>query len=304
MPDVVGVGENSVDLVYRVAGRTAGASKLPILDRATRCGGQVATTMATCAALGLKAGYIGAFGNDENGRRMRLALRRRGVDVRNAVVRRAANRYAVILVDERGDRIVLWQRDQALNLRRSEVERAIVGAGWVHVDATDLEAAMTAVALARTRRIPTSCDVDAATRATRALVRAVDVAILAEGVPEALTGERRLESALRALRTRRHTALAVTLGARGSAMLYGDRYYRVPAFPVNAVDATGAGDVFRGALIYAMLKGFEPKAMLRFANAAAALSVTRSGALDGVPTLAETMRLFTASGAGIPAGAR
>ena len=58
-----------------------------------------------------------------------------------------------------------------------------------------------------------------------------------------------------------------------------------PAFTVDAVDTTGAGDVFRGAFIYALLRGDSPQAMLRFANAAAAVSCTRAGAMDAVPNL-------------------
>jgi sugar/nucleoside kinase (ribokinase family) len=56
---------------------------------------------------------------------------------------------------------------------------------------------------------------------------------------------------------------------------------------VNVVDTTGAGDVFRGAYITALLEGLRPEALLRFATAAAAISCTRVGAVAGVPTRAE-----------------
>ena len=59
----------------------------------------------------------------------------------------------------------------------------------------------------------------------------------------------------------------VTLGARGAAMLAGDRLIRQPAFPVDVIDTTGAGDVFRAGFIYAMLRGDSPEGMLRFACA-------------------------------------
>jgi sugar/nucleoside kinase (ribokinase family) len=61
------------------------------------------------------------------------------------------------------------------------------------------------------------------------------------------------------------------------------------------VDTTGAGDVFRGAFIRALLRGEAPDAMLRFANAAAALSCTRLGAIGGVPSLEEVERLLRES---------
>jgi len=70
-------------------------------------------------------------------------------------------------------------------------------------------------------------------------------------------------------------------------LLDGDRLYVEPGFAVQAVDTTGAGDVFRAGFIYALLNGSEPAAILRFANAAAAVSCTRPGALASVPTLAD-----------------
>ena len=65
-----------------------------------------------------------------------------------------------------------------------------------------------------------------------------------------------------------------------------------PAFTVHAVDTTGAGDVFRAAFIYAMLKDYPPRQLLRFANAAAAISCTRAGAMASVPSLGEVEALL------------
>ena len=77
-------------------------------------------------------------------------------------------------------------------------------------------------------------------------------------------------------------------------LLDGDRVYHEAAFQVDALDTTGAGDVFRGAFIYALLRGDAPSEILRFANAAAGSSVTRLGAINGVPTLDDTMTLLSA----------
>lgn len=76
-------------------------------------------------------------------------------------------------------------------------------------------------------------------------------------------------------------------------MLVGDELIREPAVEVAAVDTTGAGDVFRAALIYGILNGYAPRHRLRFANVAAALSCTRAGAIGGVPSREEVERLFT-----------
>ena len=74
-------------------------------------------------------------------------------------------------------------------------------------------------------------------------------------------------------------------------LLDGDKLYHEPAFPVAVSDTTGAGDVFRGGFIAALLSGDAPGDILRFANAAAALSCTRLGAIDGVPSLEEAQAL-------------
>jgi sugar/nucleoside kinase (ribokinase family) len=66
----------------------------------------------------------------------------------------------------------------------------------------------------------------------------------------------------------------------------------VPAFPVRVVDSTGAGDVFRGAFIHALLRGDSPEDLLRFANAAAAVSCTKEGAMESAPTLKEVQELL------------
>jgi sugar/nucleoside kinase (ribokinase family) len=86
--------------------------------------------------------------------------------------------------------------------------------------------------------------------------------------------------------------LCVTLGPQGAMLLVGDVLYAEPAPRIHAIDTTGAGDVFRGAFVHAWLRGDSPSAILRFANAAAATSCTREGAMSGVPTEPEALRLL------------
>ena len=84
----------------------------------------------------------------------------------------------------------------------------------------------------------------------------------------------------------------MTRAEQGSVALDGDAFYTVPAFSVKTVDGTGAGDVFRAGFIYGLLKKWTVPDMLRFANAAAALSCTRLGAIPSVPTLDEVEGLL------------
>src|SRR5262245_35870680 len=115
MLDVIGVGTNSVDeVVVTPVGLldVVASGKAQVSARHVFSGGQTATAMCACAGWGLKSGYIGAFGSDENGRRVRAELEERGVDTSHAVVVDGPTRTAVIVIDGSGRRTVLWHRSE------------------------------------------------------------------------------------------------------------------------------------------------------------------------------------------------
>ncbi len=290
--DVVGIGANSVDFVNllpAVPQPHGPHAKMRIHRQIISCGGQMTTAMACCARLGLRAKYVGITGTDENGRRIRAEMAHHHVDMTDSVIRDVPNQFAVIIVDEStGERIVLWDRDERLALRPREIPVDAIRAGrLLHVDDVDQGAAIDAARVAREAGVRATSDIDRLTDRTEELVAAVTIPIFAEHVPLALTGQSDAESALRALRKRHDGLLCVTLGAQGALCLDGDRAVHSPGFAVHAVDTTGAGDVFRGGFIYATLQGWPIDHVLRFANAAAAVSCTRLGALAGIPSLAD-----------------
>lgn len=293
--DVVGVGENSVDHVLRLPElpSLAGATKLQVRSSTHEPGGQVVTTLCTCIAMGLRASYIGAFGSDDDGDRLRRTLAARGLDLGDSVVRPVANRSAVILVDERnGDRVVMGHRDAALALTPEALPRStLMHARAVHVDGVDEAASIAAARVGRESGAQVTCDLESIGARTGELLRELTVPILAQGLPEAITGEPDAEQALRRLDAPHARLRCVTMGAQGALLLDGDRVYRATPPRVGVVDTTGAGDVFRGAFIAALLRGDEPAQILRFANAAAALSCMKAGALGGVPMFEEVEAL-------------
>ncbi len=295
--DVLGVGCNSVDYVYRLPASPKADSptaKLRISSHQTMFGGQMATAMAACAGFGLKSAYLGSAGNDHNGRLILSELAGRGVDVSHVLTRECANRFAVITVDETsGERIVLWDRDNRLDITRADMDPALIGSSrLVHVDDEDQEAAIAAALIARKAGVPVTSDIDRITSRTADLVAAVSIPIFANHVLPAITGESGIERALRILRKSHTGMLCVTVGPEGAIMLVDDELIIEKGFAITAVDTTGAGDVFRAAFIYGLLNGYPPRRMLRFANAAAAVSCTRAGAMAGVPALGEVERLI------------
>ena len=294
--DVVGVGASCVDHVCRLpvfpeAGGTRAKVRMQAQSRS--CGGQTATALATCASLGLRAAYLGAIGDDDDGRRIRRELAERGIDVDHVLVESSPTATATILLDATGDRIVLWYREPALGYPPDRLPADLLSsARLVHVDDVDEPAAITAASVASAHGVPVTCDIDHVTPATRDLLRYISHPVFAESVPLELTGETYPERALRQLRLSYPGPLVVTLGERGAMALDGDTLVPMPAFHVQVVDSTGAGDVFRGAYINGIVHGWPLAAALRFANAAAAVSCTKAGAMGGVPSLPEVEALL------------
>jgi len=301
--DVLGLGESSVDHVNLLptAPLARGtASKLRISSTFDAAGGQIATMLAACSGLGLRAGYLGPVGNDDNGRLIRGELERRGVDLSDVMVRDAPARFAIILVDEStGERTVLWHRDPGLDIGEGEIDSSVLTARVLHVDDVDERAAMRTAKAAVARGLIVTSDLDRVTELTHDLVASVSIPIFAEHVPPTLTGERDPERALRKLRKQHAGLLCVTLGTSGSMALDGDRLIHVPAFKVHAVDTTGAGDIFRAGFVYGLLAGWPTLDILKFANAAAAVSCTRLGAMGSAPALAEVEQMLAGDFVGI-----
>jgi sulfofructose kinase len=298
--DVVCFGLNSVDLLAVVAEYPVSNSKQRLQRFARLPGGQMATAAAVCARLGWKARYVGSFGDDPFGALSRESLSNLGVDVSAArTVRGASNQFAVILVDARsGERTVLWDRDPALATDPTEVPRDAVTSGRVLiVDCHESAAAAQAARYARGTGIPTIIDVEKVRPGIADLLQHIDAIIAAHEFPAALTGYEQLGRAIEAIGREFNAPLVcVTLGAEGSLAWCGGREIRTPAFPIDCVDSTGAGDAFRGAFAAACLlhPTGDVEDALAYANAAAALNCRALGARGGIPTDEEVDQLLLA----------
>jgi sugar/nucleoside kinase (ribokinase family) len=141
---VVGLGQNSIDLVARVPVFPLSNSKHHIDALAWIPGGQVASAMVGCARLGWRTCYIGRFGDDDLGVRGRASLEEAGVDLAVTVVPGARSRFAIILVDApTGNRTVLWDRDRGLDCSADDVPvDAVAGGRVLLVDCEDIEASI------------------------------------------------------------------------------------------------------------------------------------------------------------------
>jgi len=293
--DVVGLGEISLDHVCVLASLEVTEDKTPILDYAARPGGQVATTVLGCTRLGLQTSYWGCVGDDFGAERVLAPLEEAGVDLTGLRrIEGARTRLAVVLVErDSGDRRVLGFRDPALCWRErpGDVGR-LRGARALHIDATDPEAALWAAQLARRAGMPVILDADRVDEGTRSLLPWVDFPVVSRPFAEEWGQTGKVRDGLERLAREGARFAVATLGEQGAEACHDGRHWASPAWRVDAVDTTGAGDAFRAGFLWALLAGHPPEECVRRANAVGALACTGTGAQGGLPAAEDAERLL------------
>lgn len=284
--DVVGVGLNATDTMIVIPHFPAYGGKVPFLEEMLSPGGQVASAMVCCSALGLRTKYIGTIGDDQRGDIQWQSLQGSGVNL-DHVQRRVncPNQSAYILIDQTtGERTVFWSRPDGLRIDPDEITpEQITCARLLHIDGHDTTAVAHAARIARQHNIPVTVDVDTIYKGFENVLPNVDYLITSSEFPERWTGEADPMQALTQLQdTFGMKVAAMTLGAHGALARVDGRFVYSPAFVVNCLDTTGAGDVFHGAFCYSVVKGFEIGEALEFSNAMAALNCTAMGARGGI----------------------
>jgi len=265
----------------------------------TFVGGKGANQAVAAARLGARVALLGALGDDEWGRGLRAELAAEGLDLAGVATRTDAHTgVAVITVVPGGENTIVVAGGVGRGLGAREVEGAAgaLAAADVLLTQGELPLAATARALELARAAGTRTLHNAAPAAvlTREFLGLVDVLLVNRGEAAALLGRaddepRALLAGLARLGPR---ALALTLGAEGALCLEGKEILHVPAFRVRAVDATGAGDAFAGALAVECARGAPLAEAVRVACAAGALATTRRGALPSMPRRAEVEALL------------
>jgi sugar/nucleoside kinase (ribokinase family) len=297
-PDLVVLGENSLDFVAVAREPVSLSGKHPLAAFEMYPGGQAATAAVGCARQGLQVVYVGVLGADDWGRRVRDALVAESVDVVAVEVPDVRNRIAVVIVDATGERTVLELRDGALaEFRVADLAAQAANGRLLLEDATLLPLSIAAARAARARGIPTLVDVDRVEPRTIELLRLIDVLVAPEPFVRAFTGVQPVGAGLRSLAAASGSPVVIaTLAERGSLALIGGREIRTPGFEVPVVDTTGAGDAFRAGLASAWIRSgetVEAEDLLRWANATAALNCMAVGAQTALPTAAAVNRLVT-----------
>jgi sugar/nucleoside kinase (ribokinase family) len=294
--DVVGFGLNAVDHLCFVPQFPDQGAK-PRVSRFMRTpGGQAASAMVFCSRMGLSTKYVGKVGGGEIGRFSLDSIESEGVDVTDVVaVSGVTNQLAMIIVDERnGERTILWHRPAELETRPEELTSAKVASGRILlIDGHDTAGAARAADLAHENGVLVVLDAESVKEGTAEVVARTDVLLAAREFPRRFTNEPNLDIAFDKLRDAGPRVVGMTLGPLGSLVMGADgSVTSSPAYDVDIVDTTGAGDTFHGAFLYALLQGWTAERALDFSNAAAALCCAAPGARGGASGLADVEELM------------
>ena len=271
--------------------------KRPLEELSEQGGGQGATAAAAIGRLGGRIAFIGRVGDDTYGRNIVRAFREAGVDTSWGleVVEGGRSQFAFCVAEKgTGRRAIFWQPPGLGPLSPADLDRdRALDARAVLVDGHHVEAGIRLAGWCEEKGIPVVADLERPREGLDRLFEAVSFPILPEDFALSWSGAQDADEAARVLSLRTRGTLIITLGTRGSVAYTPAGRHHQPAFEMErVVDTTGAGDVYHGAFAYAVARGEDLPAAMRFASAAAALSCRALGGRAGLPTLEEVEHLL------------
>ncbi|MDR1280760.1 MAG: PfkB family carbohydrate kinase [Opitutaceae bacterium] len=289
--DIVGVGYCSWDYLC-VVPRIPTDGKIQIADSLEQGGGPSATAIVAAQRLGARTAFAGTVGDDESGRKILREFQAEGVNVA-AVVTRQGAKSAVSYCwaareggegREAGQRSIAWTHGSARPLSATEVNESLIRSARVlHLDGHQTGAAIHAARVARAAGVTVCLDAGTVVPGIDSILENTDIVIASESFAANYTGEVLREPQLRGLMRHGARWAVVTAGSEGSIGFDGKDFCRMPAFRVEAIDTTGAGDVYHGAFLRRYLDGVSLGECMRFASGAAALKCGALGGRTGIP---------------------
>jgi sulfofructose kinase len=285
-PLIACVGHCAIDHVFQIADFPERATKTPAHRYQSVGGGMAANAALACARLGARVRFVGAVGPDDAGRMVRGQLAAEGIDLTHLQeVPGTHTSASAIIVDRHGERHIFNHRGNALAGAQVPDDSVFEGCDAVLTDPRWPAGARGAWLWAGARGRLSVFDADVAPQHDlAALVPLAQWVVFSEPGLAVWSGAVAQETALMRAIYLGAICAAVTLGDQGVALVSEGRLRRVSPFPVRAVDTTGAGDVFHGALTLALARGMLPGDACSYASAAAALKCTQADGIRGAPT--------------------
>ncbi|MDR2568867.1 MAG: carbohydrate kinase family protein [Oscillospiraceae bacterium] len=287
--DVVGIGTPVLDMALNLSHIPTQDSFLRANEMLHQGGGKVATAMAACARLGLKAGVMAKIGGDQIGDLIINDFLYNNVDT-SRILRGGLDTtspYIITLSDEKDGLKIFIGRNYGNVVRHLEADEVdfdyISSAKYLLLE-NGGEASLASAKFAKERDIPVIVDADSFSEAMENMLPWVDVFIGSESYQSNRFGQLGMKESCQTILSQGPKVAWFTLGAQGCAGIADNVYHEIPAFDINVKDTTGAGDVFHGAYIAAMSENMPHLECARFASAVSAIKCTYAGGRTGIPT--------------------
>ena len=300
-PEVISIGDVTTDILifvptYPKLSQDVNASRLEM-----DLGGSAANFAVAMKRLGISSGLIGKAGDDWFGNFVISELKKEGVDVSHVAVEKGAGSGIVIsVIDRNGERTMFSYRGANVRLRPNEIDSKYIQkakllhiSGYALVQSPQREAALKCAQLAKESGILVSLDPGplihlAKPAAVRRILRLTDVVLPNSDEIRSLSKHRNIFQCVETILNVGPKIVGLKLGRRGCLLARGDIRIRIPVFKVKVVDTTGAGDAWGAGFMAALLQ--EPANLERagkFANATAALAISKIGARASLPSRRE-----------------
>jgi len=294
---IVVVGSSNTDMIVKSARIPQPGETILGGEFSTAAGGKGANQAVAAARAGGNVTFIARIGNDMLGKQALVRFKKDGIDTTHVFNDNSApSGVALIMVSESGENSISVASGANANLNPDDIKRSKSKIEEADILLMQLESPIetiqTAAEIAKSSGIKVILNPAPAQELSSELLASIDIITPNETETEILTGikvntEEDLDNAVDKLLATGITTVLITLGSKGVLIAQENMNKIIPAYKVEAVDTTAAGDVFNGAFAVALANGLSLEEAVYFGNAAASISVTRLGAQPSAPMKSE-----------------
>ncbi len=291
-PLILGLGTVVVDHQVMLEKHPEVDEKTTILSDRYQIGGPVPTALAVLSQFGHRTRFIGEWGEDHFGKMIEEDFQKSGIQfISECSKANISTGYAHVWIEiPTGRRTISCKRpDKQFEL--SKIDRQFLSeAALLHLDGWPEQASVEAAQIVKNQGGLVFLDTGSMKPATKSLLPLVDILNCPKHFPGQMfqtddpifAGQELLKMGPR--------IVTITLGSEGAYLFTKQNHLIIPSIKIEPIDTTGAGDLFCGGLIHALLDQREPEEAVRFASITAALKCRKMGNREAIPTLSEIQK--------------